>query len=281
MILWNDTIAMGDTILSFPGTLEHLKRNPQFTQIYWSNSAVGELFPHAKYNVERVYKQPENDYEKISIHEMVHKGQKNTCHLDHLITHFLAYLGYSELSRYPIDPEINVSEDLTVPSYDFLIAPYVLADFARFWPLDNWRKVIQEVQSRIPSATFGILGSKKLFDDSALAKITPGGTQHFYVDFNRQHHSNYPIHGAGIFEEFDKPLTYVVNLMRRTKRAVLTVDTGPSRLMQAVKSVPHLILAHNSVGYDWCTYPGATLIHANMATLGSEQVVKTLFEILK
>ena len=278
MILWNDGVSIGDVIYSFPGTLEyakHLKDKYGNVALHWTNAAVGDLFPHGKYGFSRIWEDP-REYnmptERISFHDLVHNGgPKHPPRHGHPTCVFLAHLGFVEMSSAPVAPELFIPE-VDVPSYDIVIAPYVLADLNRMWPMYRWQQLVDSFKDEWSIA---VIGGSKLPPDADLRKISNAGVGHFH-DYHRQQMSQRIV---GADEVFDRPLFEVARILQKAKM-VITVDSGPSRMMHGIAGPRHIILAHATCSPDWCTYPGALMVHGYMHDIDAERVISLARECM-
>lgn len=278
LVIWNDCVSLGDTLVSFPGTLALAKKRQaegHEVAIAWTNPDVADLFPNRKYDLHRLTGKIPPNAERISIHDMVHRrpqapfGAKR----EHPTSQFLAWVGFPELSGDVHQPEIDddLPSHVEVPTADILIAPYVLAEIPRFWALDNWQVVLDSIE---PHVSIGCIGSARMPAMDGLRKINPFTQSHFPQNHAKMRaslaHPNLKYH-------LDLPLRVVANMMRRAK-LVITVDSGPARLAHAV-GCNHLLLCNNDVTKDWGTYPGAHAIFTKMATLSPHDVIPKVAEL--
>jgi hypothetical protein len=264
-------VSIGDVVYSFPGTLEYakkLKAEHGNVALHWTNAAVGDLFPHEKYGFGRIYEDPREyglPMERISFHDLVHHGgPKHSPRHGHPTCVFLAHLGFVEMSSAPVAPEFYIP-DLDVPSYDIVIAPYVLADMSRMWPMYRWQQLVDSLKD---DWRIAVIGGTKLPPDEELRKISNAGVGHFH-DYHRQQMSQRIV---GADEVFDRPLVEVACMLQRAK-LVITVDSGPSRMMHGIQGPTHIILAHATCSSDWCTHPGAIMLHNYMHNIEAERVI--------
>src|SRR6185437_2551320 len=277
-VVWNDCVSLGDTLVSFPGTLGLAKKRQaegKDVAIAWTNADVAELFPHRKYGFHRLTGKRPACVEKISIHDMVHRrnGVPFGAKRGHPTSQFLAWVGFPELSgeihRPEIDDELPAHVD--VPYADLLIAPYVLAEIPRFWALSNWQTVVDAVDAKVSIAC---VGSARMPDLEGLKKINPHTQAHFAQNHAKMQPS---LAHPNLKHYLDLPLRVVANMMRRAK-LVVTVDSGPARLAHAV-GCHHLLLCNNDVARDWGAYPEAHTIFTNLATLSPHLVIAKVAEL--
>lgn len=273
-VIWNDSISIGDVLCTFPGTLELAKLckvRYGGCSIVWQNNAVGDLFPHAKYGIGRLY-DTSRASERISIHDMVHKGIAHPTKHGHPTAQFMAHVGFEELSTHALRPEIVYDQYPQSQTYDIIISPYILAEIVRFWPLDRWQKVLNYLHDN--GYTVGCLGATALPPADDLKKISPHNQLHFeaYKAMMKKsmEYCDYV---------FDRPLGEVAYLMSKA-RAVITVDSGPARLMHAVGG-NHLLLCNSSVAKEWGTYPEATTVFEPLQSLEAARVIPLVATMLE
>jgi ADP-heptose:LPS heptosyltransferase len=240
--------------------------------IQWTNESAGDIFPHERFRLHRLYNFSSFS-ETISMHDMVHRGRNNQPLCEHPTAQFMAHVGFPELSAKPIRPQIEADGDLPVASYDVLISPYILAEIERFWPLERWQCVID--WCRLKNLNLGVLCGTTTPNLRDLAKINPYHQEHF-ADFHaRMVHTL-----TGVDYIKDYPLGEVVKMMRKAK-AVVTIDSGPSRLAYAADlKGKHLLLCNDSVSREWGANPDAVVIYKGMQQLGATEVIIALKEIL-
>lgn len=274
MILWNDNVSIGDVIGSFPATLQYAQQH-QITELYWTRPEVATLFPYEKYGMTHVESLPTGaPVTRISMHDMCHYGLKHPSQHQHPTCVFMAHVGFPELSHTPMRPEIVFDRDAVVPHYDFLLSPYILAELERMWALPKWQSVINELHKLYPGASIGVLAGTTIPNPTDLKKINPYTQAHFYTNAQLMAHTL-----TGVTYEVDRPLREVAAMMAHVKRAVITTDSGPARLMHAVGG-PHLLLCNTAVDRQWGTYPEAKSLYVPMTHLEPYMVLGALRELL-
>jgi hypothetical protein len=136
----------------------------------------------------------------------------------------MRYAGLDVPDEVP-QPRITVP-DLDVPSYDFLIAPRAHLAPERSLSYEFAAELSQRLQEIMGTVAF------------------VGGYNDPRVDNLVDHH-------------YGKPLPYVVNLLRKCRGAVITCDSGVSRLCHAAGIDNHILLASTVVPLEWATHPKA------------------------
>jgi len=71
-------------------------------------------------------------------------------------------------------------------------------------------------------------------------------------------------------------LTQIIHLMQRAKRAVITIDSGPSRLAHVANIANHLIICPDAYPKAWVTHPNAHMIVGNRKSWGVSQIVEAV-----
>lgn len=273
MNIWNDSVSMGDALCTFPGTLALAKRRQREghdVAILWTNEAVGQIFPHEKYGLSRTT--IDGPTERISIHDMVYQaGLQHAFHL-HPTAQFMAFIGFPDLAFEPRRPEVAIPDTASVEP-DIVIAPYILAEICRMWPLDRWQIVIDGLRRARPQYSIAVLAGTKLPTDADAAKIAPWlpGRMDLIASFMR-----HDLRGVDYI--VDQPLGDVARILANARLAV-TVDTGPARLKHAVGG-QHLLLANNLVPLDWATYPGCRTLYRPLADLQPDDVLTHALSML-
>lgn len=147
-------------------------------------------------------------------------------------------------------PKINVP-DIDVPECDFLIAPWS-KDRSRSLTPDEVNGLIDTLLARDGAARIAVLGGI----------VDPVVTSSTY-------------RGMCVY---GKPLDYVVNLMRRCKRAVITVDSAMNRLAHAAGISNHVLLGANVTPPQWQTHPGCHLYYGPPHEWRTEEILRLVEE---
>jgi ADP-heptose:LPS heptosyltransferase len=148
----------------------------------------------------------------------------------------MAWAGLDVPDHVP-QPKLNVP-DMDVPAYDFIVAPWSRAR-------DRSLETAEAVELVDTLA--------QLCDEPRIA-ILGGVTDPFWPVV--------PWHPGGVVAyEYGKPWPYVVNLMRRCKKAVITTDSAPSRLAHAAGITNHVLLAASVTPPQWQSHPGVHMVY--------------------
>jgi ADP-heptose:LPS heptosyltransferase len=105
--------------------------------------------------------------------------------------------------------------------YEYIISPYSRSDLDnnKLWPYENWQKIINFLKgNRI--ALFGTSEDEKVF--------------------------------TGVHYLFDKPLNDVCYVLSKVKKAVLSIDNGPSHIVHGI-GAPHILLYPACLNKNWVT----------------------------
>lgn len=284
MIIFNDTVSLGDSLWTFPTVAAMCIANSDDVYIHWTNKDVGELFPK-KYNTKSIIDLPQTTnqiVQKISIHDIVHRGARNQEYnrAGFMSGALLAHWGFFALTNKPgyIEIEIEYPTDYSVPSYDFIISPYVLADGDRRWDEHKWQNLIFLLKGEYPNATFCVIGKSSIPCDADLLKINPYNIRDMKTNENIRLNTEKYLTGVDYY--FDQPLAKVCQLLKNTRKLFLSVDSGPSNLMASIKR-PHLVLYHDKNNFNQSSYSGLNSIIKNTKHISVEEVFQKSKEIIR
>jgi len=232
----NDTIALGDTLNSFPIVMAIRKHFPKDEiEIFWTNTDVGKLFPK-KYNITQIYIKPPHGI-RISIHDVVHGRMKDSNKGFVQSTFAQNHITYDRNLCTDIKMEVEYTPDATVPTYDIIIAPYKLNNSERNMSEAFWGILIEELSKKY---SLCIIGSTKIPSDEDLLKIENSITKFHDSEYRRLNFTPY-LKNTAYF--MDQPLERVCQLLANVKRCMISVDSGPSHLMACIGK-PHIELHH-------------------------------------
>lgn len=140
----------------------------------------------------------------------------------------------------PPRPELDF-EEVYVPVYDYIFAPFSRSTpEEQKWQKENWFKLGQELN--LQGYSVCAFGNSK-HDDM------------FYFEGG--------IYGAPVsqsklpYTQFDRPLTEVLNMIKKCRRGVVSINTGISHLCFATNTKNYLL---NNQGRGWAVQPDAISI---------------------
>ena len=240
MLIFNDTVSMGDTLMTFPTVMEMLEQTPEPSKIYWTNPDVGSLFPYERYGAvflqERVF-----DAERVarlSLHDYV--WSRNGWNHSHGGFHEAALTKHGFRVRAPAPVSVAFKHDPSVPTYDFILAPHVLNNAWKNMQPAFWQCLIDALV-HLFNASVCIIGTSRLPSDENLLKIEYD-LQRFKSPAYQAYNINKYLRGADYF--WDEPLQRVAQLLSNVRVCFISVDSGPSHLMKAIRR-PHIELFHD------------------------------------
>jgi hypothetical protein len=282
MILFNDCVSIGDTVLTFPAMKRIVEIAAEPVYIHWTNSDMQRLFP--KRLGSRLDTLPHDSLQRalrLSVHDLVHgRAPRRSGGIHEHPTAALYYQWTGNLAPEPfLKPEIEFR--LTaVPALDFLLVPFALTDAQRHWDNRYWLQLIAMLRARYPSCTIGVSAATRVqYSVRDLNKIHPDPSCAIFVQNSQLVESaNLAEWGVELF--LDLHIYDLCSLLLKVRKAAITIDTGPSRLMHAIGR-PHVILAHNSVGYDYARYPGATCLWGDLRKLRPEHVMTAVHDTVQ
>lgn len=260
MIIWNDTIAMGDCLNTFPLMVCIMRQAKEPVEIYWSNAEVGDLFCCEDIEWSRLDKLPTSNVIKISMHDFIwgRTGWHSKPMLDgHFSKALLEHYGFEATPQH-IDVPVKISEDSDIPSYDFVIAPYVLNNASKNMSPAFWQELVNNLKNKYLGCSICVIGKSSLPSDEDLLKIE--------ADIGRWKNNQYAKENltqylTGVDYFWDQSLLRVAGLLNNVKKCFISVDSGPSHLNARLRK-PHIELFH------WCilsrhvqNHPGHEIRH--------------------
>jgi hypothetical protein len=175
----------------------------------------------------------------------------------HPTQHYCAMAGFPMPTTVP-RPRVAVGE-LAVPAYDFLVAPFTANLGERTWPLHNYRALLQDLRATYPGCSVAMLGGR-------------GDPQ----PWPRLGEAPLGMSSEEVAYEYGRSLPEVIAMMRKAKKAVITVDSAPNRLAWASGIDYHVLVCANVVPEAWGGYPGVHLVYGNIWTITPATVLETV-----
>ncbi len=198
------------------------------------------------------------NYQVLTDHTMMHvvhlsitRSLSQRGRYAHPIQQYLAQAG--TFIDYVPQPMINIHPHFSVREFDFIVAPWSADEF-RMMPVDIWTGLFNVLQDRFPLCSIAVIGRD--------------GDPRPWHD-----------HIGGIRYLYGLPLANVASFMRRARRAVITIDSGPNRLAHAANIRNHIILAPDVYPSNWVGHPGAILITGSRQSWAHAEIVDAIMRI--
>jgi len=274
MILFNDCVSMGDTLLSFPAMKRVIQRSIEPVYLHWTNEDLAMIFPRRLgHLIDELPPHSSQQVLRLSVHDFVFRRAE--WREGHDYGHLSAALYYQWTGESaPADfirPEIEFPIT-DVPAYDFVLVPFALADAERNWCNDRWRMLIEMLRSEFAGCSIALAASTRLRRRPRdLCKVLPDPLCRTFIR-NTVLVNEANLHTWGVDLCLDLHIFDLCTLLTKVKVAAITVDTGPSRLMHAIGR-PHVLLAHNTVGYDSVRYPGVRCLWRDLKDISVDDVM--------
>jgi hypothetical protein len=245
LVIKNSTVALGDTLNTFPTIMAIIKCFDEPVSLYWTNKDVGELFPK-KYNAPQIFEIPfDARIIEVNYHDYIHGRLPHNGDFTSSVLH---HAGYSHLvphlKTYP--DEIDIPPDNSVPIVDFVIAPFVLNNPAKNMTPDFWQSLINKIKEKYDNASIVVIGKSTLPSDADLYKI-----ENSIAHFKEPNYlkNNFTPYLENVTYFWDQPLTKVALLLKNVKYCMISPDSGPSHLMARIGK-PHIELFNNWLSHN-------------------------------
>lgn len=228
---------LGDSLCAVPA-LEALRQRHADLQILFRNEAVAALLP--KNLRERcTWDIPSGTHDILTLGawDAVQRFGRN----EHATQILMRAAGVEPPKDIP-RPKI-VFED-KAPAYDYVIAPFTADQRERGWDMQNWWQLIAGLHGDV--AVIGGANEQKI-------SCIP----------DSQHH-------------YGKALGFIASLIKSARKAVITLDSGPSRLAHAVGCKRHLLLCSNVVQQVWAMNPYGHTLYAEPHGWSVQQVLNAV-----
>jgi ADP-heptose:LPS heptosyltransferase len=164
---------------------------------------------------------------------------------------------------------------IAYPKYDFLIHANS-DDDARRWPFDQWAALIGALLEEYPGCSIGILGSDHVppwnhhkpdprpfgHTDSTFSAVCSPTRSALIRDAKED--GSAP--RSGVEYVYNRSFALVGSLVKRAKRAVITIDSSVSRIAHAVGAKNHVLLCPDAYPEEWSSHPGCYNVVGNPQT---------------
>ena len=250
-VIWNDTVAIGDCLNTFGTMAALINVVEKPVNVYFTNQQVGALFPYEKYGALAINELPSEwgALIKVSLHDWILKRGEwagynvsggHMAFIEALMTRY----GYQYVPGH-FDTTITFPSDDTVPTYDFVIAPYKLNNAHENMTPEFWQSLVDALRTKYPSASLCVIGTDIVPRDEDLAKIEGNIDKFKNPSYLRYNFSRY-LTGVDYF--WNEPLTRVAQLMANVRKCFISADSGPSWVWTYLRSDKyHIELFHNWV----------------------------------
>jgi hypothetical protein len=234
MILINSTVAMGDSLRTFPIMVAFIKETNEPVYVHWVNKDVGELFPLEQHGGHRMDELPIDSQQRV-VNISWHDYTLGKTHLQggldfsaavsagfgvNLEAAYRMELGTSSL-------DYNYSDDPDIPEYDFIIAPFALNNFEKNLPPHFWQELINKLKEKYEGCSICVIGKMAPIPDALLNKIEYDIGKWKTDEFRKWNQTKY-LTGVDYF--VDQPLLKVATLLRKMKKCFICIDSGPTHL---------------------------------------------------
>lgn len=174
---------------------------------------------------------------------------------------------------------LHLSEPIKYPAYDFLIH-LNSDDEERTWGFEHWAEVIAKLLEQWPGCSIGILGTDirppwnhhkpdpRPFDNS----ISKYGVDILVREAPTDGSEPRP----GVEYVYNRSFELVGSLVKRAKKAVITIDSAVSRIAHAVGSKNHVLLAPDAYCLEWSAHPGCYPVYGNPKTWGVDLLLESV-----
>ena len=179
--------------------------------------------------------------------------------------------------RWDVEEQRYIVEPITYPQYDFLLHMNT-DDGDRLWPFSQWAKLIEALLEEYPGCSIGILGSDKRPpwnnhrpDPRPFATPISRGV----VDCNF-----YTVAASindGVAYVYNRSFSTVGSLIKRARKAVITIDSSISRIAHAVGSKNHVLLCPDAYPVEWSSHPGCFNVVGNPKTWAVDTVMQMVY----
>jgi ADP-heptose:LPS heptosyltransferase len=236
---------LGDSLCALP-VLESLRQEHPNLEILFRNESVAQLMPkNLRERCSWDLKNGGYDVLVLGMWEAV-KRFGRIAHPTQLLYMLAGLEPPKEVPR----PKIVF--DNNAPAYDYVVAPFTKDDRERGWDIDSWSDLFRQLAESDPGATICVVGGK---------------SDHVFA------------HNA-VSHCYGQSLAYVASMIKNARRAVITLDSGPSHIAHAVNSKNHILLMSAVNVREWA-WPGARLLYAPPHGWSVKQVLREIERIAK
>lgn len=154
--------------------------------------------------------------------------------------------------RKPADDFYNVTP-IVYPEYDFLI--HLNTDDAdRLWPFEQWAELIVALRAEYPDCSIGIIGSDQTPPWNH-HKPDPRPFDQFWNGPPREAATDGSQPEPSVEYVYNRSFELVASLVKRARKAVITIDSAVSRIAHAVQCKNHVLLAPAYYPLEWAAHP--------------------------
>lgn len=173
----------------------------------------------------------------------------------------------------PDGEDFYVVEAITYPEYDFLIHLNT-DDEERRWPFEQWGNVMLALMEEYPGCSIGILGT----DQVPLWNHHKPDPRPFLGAplFPRDAAEDGSRPTGGVEFIYNRSFELVGSLVKRAKKAVITIDSSVSRIAHAVESKNHVLLCPETYPMEWSSHPGCFNVIGTPKTWRVDDVMRAV-----
>lgn len=241
LLICNDGL-IGDFLGVIPVVIDLSKRGELHMKIHPEATRIFSMIPK-KYNI-KLQDRDDDFYDLVltmDISRAFTISSENNYYMSQ--AHF-AFLGL-DVPETPLKAELEF-EEISMIAYDYIIAPFSRSlPASQCWSKEEWQRLVE----LMPESTFCIIG-------------------------HARDPRNYII-GNNVSEMYNEPLVKVINLLKRAKRGLISVVSGPSHLSFHL-GVKNYLLSNQNM--RWGNNPDAIRIEDYIPDLKAERVLELLWK---
>ncbi|MEX6688153.1 hypothetical protein QTN47_11640 [Danxiaibacter flavus] len=225
---------IGDFLGFVPVITELAKQDELHLVIHPESAAIFSLIPK-KLNISQQQPVHYNRILKLDAYE--------ACKISHIHNYYMSQAHFAYLGM-PV-PSIPPKAELEYEAVDVALFDYILAPFSRslpseqHWPKEQWQKLVDQM----PQYSFCIIGHER--DD-----------HHF-------------IAGNNVTGMFNKPIVQIINVLKRARRGLISIVSGPSHLAFHL-GVKNYLLTNQQM--TWGNNPDAIQVRDYLPALTAERL---------
>lgn len=229
---------IGDFLGFIPVITELAKQDELHLSIHPESASLFSLIPK-KLNISQQQPVHYNKILKLDAYEACGISRIHNYYMSQ--AHF-AYLGMP-VPKIPPKAELEFAT-LNVASFDYILAPFSRSlPNEQQWPKEQWQKLVDQM----PQCSFCIIGHER--DDQHL------------------------ISGNNVTALYNKPIVEVINVLKKAKRGLISVVSGPSHMAFHL-SVKNYLLTNQQM--TWGNNPDAIQIRDYLPALTAERLTTIL-----
>lgn len=160
----------------------------------------------------------------------------------------------------PDDEDYYVVKPIVYPEYDFLLHMNTDDDDRR-WGFAQWGTLISALLKHYPDCSIGILGTDQvpLWNHHKPDPRPFACCRWWFLNGAsdlREAKEDGSASEPGVEYVYNRSFELVGSLVKRAKKAVITIDSSVSRIAHAVKSKNHVLLCPEMYPVEWSSHPG-------------------------